>query len=114
MKTTLASAVAFLAATAQASLVFMVSTEPNNKGITHSWVTDRWVCHELTEAGLYKNLSYAYVSSGLANGCFLYEDAGCNGTNSYIEKYKGDICCPGGVNLTDVGFDKKAASWACY
>ena len=29
--------------------------------------------HELTEAGLYKNLSYAYVSSGLANGCFLYE-----------------------------------------
>ena len=29
--------------------------------------------HELTESGLYKNLSYAYVSSGLANGCFLYE-----------------------------------------
>lgn len=40
--------------------------------------------------------------------------AGCNGTSAYIEKYKGDLCCPGGVNLTDVGFDKKAASWQCF
>ncbi|KAF1974147.1 hypothetical protein BU23DRAFT_505564 [Bimuria novae-zelandiae CBS 107.79] len=114
MKTTLASAVAFLVATAHSSVVFMVATEPGNNGITYSWVTDRWVCHELTEPGLYKNLSYAYVSSGLANGCALYEDARCNGTSAYIEKYKGDLCCPGAVNLTDVKFDKKAASWACY
>ena len=44
MKTTLVYVVALLAATAHSSLVFMVATEPGNKGITHSWVTDRWVC----------------------------------------------------------------------
>lgn len=44
MKYTLASAVAILAAAVKASLVFMVSTEPGNKGIQKSWVTDRWVC----------------------------------------------------------------------
>lgn len=115
MKITVVSIMAFLAATAKSSLVFHAATEANGQGITHSWVTDRWVCHELTEPGLYKNLSWAYVDrSGLANGCSLYEDAGCNGTSVYIEKYKGDLCCPGAVNLTDVNFDKKAASWECF
>ena len=44
MKTTLVTVVAILATSVRSSLVFMVATEPNNKGITHSWVTDRWVC----------------------------------------------------------------------
>ena len=51
------------------------------------------------------------------NGVVLMmcRDAACNSTNAYyVPKYNGDLCCPGDVNLTDVGFDKKASSWACY
>jgi hypothetical protein len=44
----------------------------------------------------------------------IIRDAGCNGTSTYVKKYKGDLCCPGDVNMTDVGFDNKASSWACY
>lgn len=40
----IAAAIATLAVTAQASVVFMASTEANNQGIRQSWVTDRWVC----------------------------------------------------------------------
>lgn len=44
MKYVIATATAFLAVAVQGNLLFLVSTEPNNKGIQYSWVTDRWVC----------------------------------------------------------------------
>lgn len=148
MKNTLACTVAFLATTAYGSLVFMVSTEPGDKGIQKSWVTDRWVCMssrdgfeacQLTEIRprTYRTRIEQEYFVGLCiiracerlltlrvstSRCAMeesltlrqYRDAGCNGTSTYIAKYKGDLCCPGDVNLTDVGFDKKASSWACY
>lgn len=73
MKTTITTAVIFLAVAARSSVVFDVSTEPGGQGIRMSWVTNRWVCHDITEEGLNKNISWAFVDVGLANGCTLYE-----------------------------------------
>ncbi|KAF2681154.1 hypothetical protein K458DRAFT_392380 [Lentithecium fluviatile CBS 122367] len=113
MKAVLATTVALFAVAAHGSVVFMISTEKNGQGIQGGGVTDRWVCHDLAEP-LVKNASWAFVASGLANGCFLYEDLECKGENVWIEKNNSNVLGPGPVNLTDVGFDDRASSWACY
>ncbi|KAH7391121.1 hypothetical protein DE146DRAFT_758537 [Phaeosphaeria sp. MPI-PUGE-AT-0046c] len=113
MKLILAAASTLLATTASASVVFSVSTEPNGQGIRKSWVVDRWKCHNLAEDGIDNQASWAFVDAGLANGCQLYDEAGCKGDSVYIEKNKSNILGPGPVNLTDVAFDKRASSFTC-
>jgi hypothetical protein len=72
MKVILAS-LTLLAATAQASVVFSLSSEPNGQGIRKSWVVDRWICKNLIDDGFDDQASWAFVDTGLANGCELYE-----------------------------------------
>jgi hypothetical protein len=73
MKSTLSSFLALLAATANASVLFALSSEPNGQGIQKSWVVDRWTCHDLSTDDFDKQASWAFVEGGLANGCSLYE-----------------------------------------
>lgn len=73
MKSILATTLALLAASASASVVVSLSTEPNGQGTYKSWVVDRWKCHDLAEDGIDDQASWAFVAAGLANGCELYE-----------------------------------------
>jgi hypothetical protein len=73
MKFILLTSLAFLAVSANASVLFALSSEPNGQGIQKSWVVDRWVCHDLTTDDFDNQASWAFVEGGLANGCELYE-----------------------------------------
>jgi hypothetical protein len=73
MKSILAATVALLLASASASVVFSLSTEPNGQGVRKSWVVDRWKCKDLAAEGIDDQASWAFVDAGLANGCELYE-----------------------------------------
>jgi hypothetical protein len=67
--------VILLATPALSSVVFSLSTEPAGQGTYKSWVVDRWTCHDLASdpESIDNEASWAFVASGLANGCFLYE-----------------------------------------
>ncbi|KAL6705959.1 hypothetical protein ACN47E_006238 [Coniothyrium glycines] len=104
---------ALLAAAANASVVFSLSSEPNGQGIRKSWVVDRWVCKNLAVEGFDDQASWAFVDAGLANGCELYANANCTGNSVWIEKNNSNILGPGAVNLTDVGFDDVASAFQC-
>jgi hypothetical protein len=73
MKSTLFTAIALLASSTTASVVFSLSSEPNGQGVRRSWVVDRWKCKDLAPEGFDDQASWAFVDTGLANGCFLYE-----------------------------------------
>jgi hypothetical protein len=72
MRTVIAAAFSLFATTVTSKVVFSLSTEPNGQGYYKSWVVDRWVCLNLKSA-IDKQASWAFVTSGLANGCQLYE-----------------------------------------
>lgn len=63
MKASFVTAVAVFFAAVDASLVFYLSTEPNGQGIRKSFITDRWVCHNLADDGLDNQASWAYVDT---------------------------------------------------
>lgn len=73
MKSILATSLALLAASANASVLFALSSEPNGQGIQKSWIVGRWVCHDLTTDDFDNQASWAFVEGGLAHGCELYE-----------------------------------------
>jgi hypothetical protein len=73
MKSVLAATFALMTASASASVLFALSTEPNGQGIQKSWVVPRWQCHDLAADGIDNQASWAFVEDGLANGCELYE-----------------------------------------
>lgn len=73
MKATLFTSLAVLASSATASVVFSLASEPNGQGERKSWVVDRWKCKDLAAEGFDKMASWAFVDTGLANGCSLYE-----------------------------------------
>jgi hypothetical protein len=73
MKSILATTLAILAASANADVLFLLSSEPNGQGIQKSWVVPRWKCTDLSVDGLDNQASWAFVAGGLANGCELYE-----------------------------------------
>ncbi|KAF1939007.1 hypothetical protein EJ02DRAFT_457349 [Clathrospora elynae] len=114
MKAVLAC-IALLAATTSANVVFDLSSEPNGQGIQKSWLVDRWTCHNLADDGFDKQASWAFVDSGLANGCELYEEADCaeTGRSLFVAKNNSNILGPGPVNLKDYNFDKIASSFIC-
>ena len=55
-----------------ASVLFLLSTQPGGLGLSKSYMVNRWQCDTLV-APMDKNTSWAFVASGLANGCVLYE-----------------------------------------
>ncbi|RYN33733.1 hypothetical protein AA0113_g1863 [Alternaria arborescens] len=112
MKTITAATLLFHITPALSSVVFLLSSETNGQGLSKSWVVDRWKCQNLG-ADIDKQASWAFVASGLANGCFLYEDVNCIGRNLYVEKNNSNILGPGPVNLTDYDFDDVASSFSC-
>ncbi|KAA8612667.1 hypothetical protein PtrSN002B_007967 [Pyrenophora tritici-repentis] len=75
-------------------------------------MVNRWQCDTLV-APMDKNTSWAFVASGLANGCVLYEKANCTGKNLYVAKNNGNVLGPGPVNLTDFEFEHVASSFSC-
>jgi len=72
MKTITAATLLFYITPALSSVVFLLSSETNGQGLSKSCVVDRWKCQNLG-ADIDKQASWAFVASGLANGCFLYE-----------------------------------------
>ncbi|KAF2033055.1 hypothetical protein EK21DRAFT_59787 [Setomelanomma holmii] len=105
---------ALLASSTTASVVFSLSSLPNGQGERKSWVVDRWVCKDLAPEGFDDQASWAFVDAGLANGCELYDEAGCQGKSVWIEKNNSNVLGPGAVNLTDVDFDKIASAFQCF
>ena len=66
------SLLSLLFTSASASVLFLLSTEPGGAGISKSYIVDRWQCSTLSPP-MDKNVSWAFVAGGLANGCVLYE-----------------------------------------
>jgi hypothetical protein len=73
MKSILATALVILATSANASVLFALSPDPNGFSTQKSWVVDRWKCHDLAADEFDNQASWAFVEGGLANGCELYE-----------------------------------------
>jgi hypothetical protein len=72
MRIVIAATLSFLATTVSSKVLFSLSTEPNGQGYYKSWVVDRWTCVNL-EPAIDDQASWAFVASGLANGCELFE-----------------------------------------
>ncbi|KAH7079839.1 hypothetical protein BKA63DRAFT_229416 [Paraphoma chrysanthemicola] len=115
MKSILTPLLVLLSATCTtASVVFSLASEPNGQGVRRSWVVDRWVCKDLAPEGFDNEASWAFVDAGLANGCEVYDEAGCKGKSLWIQKNNSNVLGPGAVNLTDFGFDGIASAFQCF